>query len=89
MQAIEGEPLDSLAQWFRYVYGDGVCFDPSYETSIERYSNPEWDEWGTTTGSEYTGTRMSYFIQNVKFRRSFSQDVNGTSCNARKSHHFC
>ncbi|XP_037033396.1 lysosomal Pro-X carboxypeptidase-like [Bradysia coprophila] len=58
MQAVEGEPLESLARWFRYVYGDEECFDPSYASSVERYSNPAWDEWGTSTGR-----RQWYFLQ--------------------------
>ncbi|KAJ6646563.1 putative serine protease K12H4.7 [Pseudolycoriella hygida] len=58
MEAIPGEPLASLARWFRYVYGDAVCFDPSYDTAIERYSNPEWDQEGTNNGR-----RQWYFAQ--------------------------
>lgn len=50
MGAVEGEPLESLARWFRYVYGDAECFDPSYATAVERYSNPEWDQPGTDNG---------------------------------------
>lgn len=53
MQAVEGNPLESLARWYRYVYGDAECFDPSYATAIERYSNPEFDQVGTDNGSKY------------------------------------
>lgn len=52
MQAVEGNPLESLARWYRYVYGDAECFDPSYATAIERYSNPEFDQVGTDNGSK-------------------------------------
>lgn len=51
MEAIEGNPLESLARWYTYVYGDGGCFDPSYETIVERYSNEAWDQIGTDNGS--------------------------------------
>lgn len=52
MAAVAGQPLESLARWFRYVYGDAECFDPSYNTAIERYSNPAWDQLGTQNGSK-------------------------------------
>lgn len=85
MQFIPGQPLESLARWYRYVYGDAECFDPSYATAIERYSNPAWDEWGTSTGSQYIAVT---FIRKVELTFHF-QDVSGTSCNAHKLDHFC
>lgn len=54
MSAVAGQPLDSLARWFRYVYGDAECFDPSYATAIERYSNIEFDQEGTNNGSKFS-----------------------------------
>lgn len=88
MDAIEGEPLDSLALWYRYVYGDGECFDPSYETAIERYSNPEWDQEGTNNGSKYFQE-----IRNNKRKRINTnifyhfQEDSGISFNAPKLVH--
>lgn len=52
MEAVPGDPLASLARWYRYVYGDAECFDPSYATAVARYSNPAWDQIGTDLGSE-------------------------------------
>lgn len=52
MQAVEGQPLESLARWFRYVYNDVECFDTSYSGVIDLYSNPEWDQLGTQRGRE-------------------------------------
>jgi len=58
IEAIEDDPLAAFARWLRYVYGDSVCFDPSYATAIERYSNPAWDQVGTQNGR-----RQWYFLQ--------------------------
>lgn len=53
MDAIEGQPLDSLAQWHRYLYPGYECFNSSYATHIARYSNVEWDQFGTDVGSKH------------------------------------
>lgn len=72
MQSVAGQPLDSLARWFRYVYGDAECFDPSYATAIERYSNPEWDQVGTNNGSKN-------FENSLLERKSTNHDIFRTS----------
>lgn len=72
MQAVAGQPLDSLARWFRYVYGDAECFDPSYNTLLERYSNPEWDQVGTNNGSKliFSKIRIRTYKKNYTSRTS-------------------
>ncbi len=87
MQAVDGQPLESLARWFRYVYGDAQCFDPSYATAVARYSNPEWDQVGTDNGSMCF--RVINTQKNLKIVPIFLnfQDVNGISYNVLKLVH--
>lgn len=52
LNAVPQDPLNSLARWLRYVYGDSECFDHSYNSNIEASSNTTWGSAGTVEGSE-------------------------------------
>jgi len=58
LNAIPGDALNSLARWFRYVYGDGECFEHSYDVMIENNSNSTWGSPGTDEGR-----RQWYYLQ--------------------------
>jgi len=58
MRAILADPLNSFARWVVHVYGDGSCYDHTFENVVNRSSNIEWDQEGTETGQ-----RQKYYLQ--------------------------
>lgn len=71
LYAIPGDPLNSLARWLRYVYGDEECFDHSYSSMIENTSNSTWGSFGTIEGR-----RQWYYLQCTQIGAFLLADTN-------------
>lgn len=66
---IPGDALNSFARWIRYVYGDGECFDHSYDSMIELTSNSTWGSW-------IGGRRQWYYLQCTQMGSFLLADTN-------------